>query len=74
MEEPRLEMLVREVFWASGVTSSSNPGQHIVAHPDRQFAPMPSVRGFSQRHKSVRTGDKQNGAAIADTIWARPFY
>ena len=68
MEEPRLEMLVREVFWASGGTSSSNPGQHIAAYPDRQFAPMPSVRGFSQRHKSVRTGDKQNGVAIADTI------
>ncbi len=74
MEEPRLEILVREVFWASGGTSSSNPGQHIAAHPDRQFAPMPSVRCFSQRHKSARTEGKQNGAAIADIIWAMPFY
>jgi len=75
MEARRLEtLLIREAFWASGGTSSSNRGQHITAHPDRQFAPMPSVRRFSQQQKSARTEDKQNGAATADTIWARPFY
>jgi hypothetical protein len=69
MEEDRIEMLLgREFSWASGVTSPSNPGQHIVAHPDRQIAPMPSARRFSQKRKSARTGDKQNGVAIADTI------
>jgi hypothetical protein len=69
MEEDRIEMLLgREFSWASRVTSSSNPGQHIVAHPDRQIAAMPSVRRFSHRHKPARTEGKQNGAASADTI------